>query len=177
MRVIEHTPPAPVQLEPGSRSLFFQGPIQGAPDWQANGVENVRDYSSDEEIHILNPRRKEEATKGTFEGEKYREQIFWEQDHIILAADTGGLLVWLEPQDHSLPYPKGREYAKTTKKELSMSIGAILIARKQLVIAVGIDPNFEDKERYLRTTFERLNIPIHTTLEDTCHDALAQLGY
>lgn len=173
MRVIEHQPPEPTYPGVFDLGVFLAGPIQGARDWQNEAVEVFSEiYEGDNNLHLFNPRR--DILPEPFDDKLYKEQVYWEQDHLAKAARIGGHLFWLEAQDHSLSYPKGREYAKTTKKELGMTIGSILFGQP-VKLSIGIDPNFEVPERYFRTTLNRMGLPIHTTLRDTCRFAMAHL--
>lgn len=170
MRVIEHKPPAPATLGAHEKAVFLAGPIQGAPDWQHQAVEGFTELRSRVgELHAFNPRR-----EGEFDPRDYQQQVNWELDHIALAAKQGVLLYWLAAQDHSIDYPEGREYAKTTKKELGIAIGQLILGNK-LRVSFGIDPNYEDEERYFRTVFDRLGLPVHTSLGTTVEDAWLRL--
>ncbi|MEX2006918.1 MAG: nucleoside 2-deoxyribosyltransferase domain-containing protein [Candidatus Saccharimonadales bacterium] len=169
MTVKEHKPPKDTYEVTAGPTIFLAGPILGARDWQHNAVEIFEQaYRGDKLLHLFNPRR------DTFEGSNYEEQVRWEQEQLTKAARVGALLFWFEPRNYDLPYPEGREYAKTTRKELGMAIGTILFSRA-VRIAVGIDPKVEDPERYFRTTLDRLGIEVYQTLADTCRSAVESL--
>jgi hypothetical protein len=170
MRVIEHKPPVPVWIGDEKKAVFLAGPIQGAPNWQSNAIEIFTELPGRiGELHALNPRR-----EGQFNPDDYKDQVFWEQDNIVRAIRQGVVLFWLQAKDDSIAYPEGREYAKTTKKELGMAVGQLLLGNA-VDIAFGIDPELEDQERYFRTTFGRLGLPVHTSLGTTCEDAWLKL--
>jgi hypothetical protein len=173
MGVIERQPP--IEVSPGifDKAIFLAGPIQGAPDWQSSAVEVISDvYDGHQELHLFNPRR--DVSPATFDSKMYAEQVKWEQDHLAMAARIGGQLFWFEPQDHALPYPEGREYAKMTKKELVMALGAVIFGRP-VKFSIGIHPDFGELERYYRTTLDRLGVPIYSTLPNTCKSIISRL--
>jgi hypothetical protein len=180
MKVVEHNPPVQPKIGRFEHGLFLAGPIEGADDWQSRTIEIIRSTGSHtlNLIHIFNPRRQTEMRDTRLDPENYKIQTFWEQDQLALAADIGAHLFWLEARNPKLPYTSGREYARTTIKELCMSIGGIFYG-DGIKMAVGIDPDFDDPShnlRYCRETLKRLHIPIRSTLEDTCSEALALLS-
>jgi hypothetical protein len=176
VRVIEHNPPTPVEPTDIERSVFLAGPIQGADNWQSLAINHLASSDAPHNIlHILNPRRPGEMVKLSREG--YIEQVGWEQSGLKLVRGKGGvILFWFEPKNPNLAYPQDREYAKTTKKELWMSLGALMLAGNTK-IALGIHPSFEardqyEDDQYFTTTIEASGIPVCRSLEDTCAQAL-----
>jgi hypothetical protein len=179
MKVWEHQPPKTADIGWDEFAIFLAGPIEGSANWQARAVEifKATGKTTLALVHIFNPRRERDLRDTRLKEEIYKEQTYWEQDHLVRAALKGAHLFWLEAQDKSQPYTKGREYARTTIKEVGMSLGAHFYGHG-LKMAVGIDPEFEDPSntlRYYKTTLNRLRIPVQHSLDDTCAEALALL--
>ena len=135
MQVVEHRPPAAAALRYDSSSVFLNGPIQGAPDWQAHAIARFRSVPSDLlQLDVLNPRRL--SLGPDFD---YAEQVAWEKANRKRASRYGSvLLFWFAAQDHSLEYPAGRPYAKTTKKELDELLAGKIIAHGSISRSVSI---------------------------------------
>ena len=76
MRVI--TPPHPLRLDPGERSVFLAGSIEmgSAEPWQGSVAEALRDTGAT----ILNPRRAawDASWTQSIENAVFREQVEWE---------------------------------------------------------------------------------------------------
>jgi|GEM_PF-903049 len=172
MRVIEHQPPQAVELRGAELSLFFAGPIQGAPDWQTEGIKIVENFPDDQEIHIYNPRRE-------YLGEKFdkKKQIRWEKAGLARSAfrakaqKRGGIVFWLAQRDFNLPYKEGRSYAQTTRVEFGRA-GGWKDSDPDVNISLGIEPGYEGSVDYYTDTAEEFGLPIFTSLEETCINAL-----
>ena len=93
MRVMEHMPPQPVELSDQDKAVFLAGPIQGAPDWQANAIEIFSELPSRNPVHIFNPRR-----PGEFDGKNYQEQIYWNRIISNRQLCTGLCCTGLSPE-------------------------------------------------------------------------------
>ena len=75
--------------------IFLAGPIQGAPDWQAEAISVFTSLKPD--ITIASPRRE------TFEGVSYDEQVDWETENLRKAGRSGVIMFWLaKEQIHKL---------------------------------------------------------------------------
>ena len=135
--------------------LFFEGPIQGAPDWQTRFGQRVLALRPD--IVVASPRVPVEFKRGDKE---FNNQVDWEEDHILRAIKHGGVAVWFAAQDLSLPYRDGRAYAQTTRIE----VGELLGWRRYdptINVAIGFDPDYSSgSERYIRRKAERVGIPV-----------------
>lgn len=167
MTINLHYPPTYETINDHEPLLFLAGPIQGAPDWQKYATNTIRGLSSAYDIksslHIANPRR--EYLDRKFD---YYAQVDWEKYHLKRAAQRGGILVWFAAQDHSLPYEEGREYAKTTKDELTRVIGW-LDYNPNINVVVGIEPGFKSINRYKMTCLEEYNLGEYTDLDLACN--------
>src|SRR5262249_53460006 len=143
--------------------IFLAGPIQGAPDWQAEAIALLHHAPG---LTIANPRR------DRYDGANaYVEQVAWEHHHLQRAGDSGVALFWLAREaEHFCD----RAYAQTTRFELGE---AVTLHRWQgIKVVVGIDEGFSNA-RYLRYTLPRKapNIPLRSTLREACEAALALL--
>lgn len=83
-------PPVPIQLQPGEKSLFLAGSIEGgkAERWQTV----VEDAFAHDDLTILNPRRDawDETWAETFESPHFREQVEWE----LAGLETASLVAF-----------------------------------------------------------------------------------
>ena len=139
--------------------VFLAGPIQGAPDWQAEATELLLPSA-----HVASPRR--HYGPGEF---VYEAQVDWETAMLRRAATDGTVLFWLSHQVQETP---GRSYAQTTRFEL-----AEWVTRAQfgpVNLAIGIDEGFGNA-RYIRRRLgqDLPEVPVWETLADTCAHALA----
>ena len=170
MSVTTHFPPGYSGIGDFEPLIFLEGPIQGAPDWQAEATEIITDiWNAQGEglpLHIASPRRGE--LKDDFD---YDIQVKWEKYHLKRAARNGAILVWFAAQDHSLTYESGREYAKTTKGELTREIGW-LDYNPNINLFVGIEPGFESLSRYQMTCLQEYNLGSYVDLESLCEVAV-----
>lgn len=168
MAVITHFPPKS-DFIPGYEELdFLAGPIQGAPDWQADAaafLSQLHNSSSRGNLHIANPRREYLDEIFNYDG-----QIGWEKQHLKRASKLGGILFWFAAQDMSLPYEEGRPYAKTTYKEFYRAIGW-KDYQSNIAIAFGTEPGYGEHDRYTLSLLKEHHIPVYDDLYVTC-DAL-----
>lgn len=129
-------------------SVFLAGPIQDAPDWQAE----VIDALADRHIAIYNPR-----TPDPWHGD-YAGQVNWETDHLWQASI---ILFWFALPAH--PPREDRSYAQTSRFEMGEWFARVSDGRHKLV--VGIEPGFHG-ERYIRTRASGVpNITVCSSLE------------
>lgn len=137
--------------------VFLAGPIQGAPDWQAQAIKLIGEWDN---LAIANPR-----TPDPFHGD-YEIQVRWEWHHLGLAALQGRILFWLACQDPSEDHDPDRAYAQTSRIELGEWIGRSL--DEGISFVLGIEPGFSG-ERYIRQRLGAMyaTMPIPNTLEDT----------
>lgn len=74
-----YRPPTPVPAAAWQNSLFVAGAITGAPDWQTEFANDLRDT----ELTLLNPRRE---IYNSLDPAALREQIRWEHDGLRNAS-------------------------------------------------------------------------------------------
>jgi hypothetical protein len=141
--------------------IFLAGPIQGAPNWQAQAISIIQNLAP--EMNIASPRRK------TYDDSNfiYAEQVDWERHHLNYARQNGAIMFWLA-KEHE--HRCDREYAQTTRFELGESLG------KGAKVAVGIEEGFTGA-KYVRHVLpkEYPEVPICESLEETCKKALELL--
>lgn len=140
--------------------MFLAGPIQGAPDWQADFANKIIERRPG--VVVATPRASIDTKSKEFD---FNAQVDWEDKHLWRAAKLGGIVFYFAAQDKSLPYREGRAYAQTTRIEL----GKILGWRKfmPLNVAVGFDANYEGgSERYIRRMCERDEVPVATGADE-----------
>ncbi len=150
----------------GAPFVFLAGPIQGAPNWQAEAIEHLSDVSINPVI--ANPR-----FPGDWHGNYYG-QVDWETAHLARAAKKGVILFWLACPDPDQPPDTGRAYAQTSRFELGE-----WAARKSLMpmhpvnLVVGIEPDFTN-ERYIRHRLDGMfpGMTIHTRLWTACEEVV-----
>lgn len=109
--------------------VFLAGPIKGAPDWQAQAIKDLADL----DIYVANPRRK------NVQNFNLDLQVDWESKFLAL-ADV--IMFWIPPKDTDVT---GRDYAQTTRFELSEWAAKTHYNREYKKIVVGIDNAFFGK--------------------------------
>ena len=141
--------------------VFLGGPIQGAPEWQAEAVRLLLPS-----VHVANPRLTYKP--GEFD---YAGQVDWESALLRRAAREGVVLFWLAGQVVETP---GRSYAQTSRYELAEWVTHAQY--RPVKLAVGISPGFGNARYIRRRTAQDLEgLPIFETLEETCAHALSLL--
>jgi hypothetical protein len=158
-------PPAYAHVE--GPLVFLAGPIQGAPDWQAEAIRLLMDESG---ITVASPRRPP-VSAGDFPETEYAAQVDWEHHYLARAAQDGVTMFWLAKESVHLC---GRAYAQTTRFELGEAVTLHRLAGAKVV--VGIEAGFSNMRYLLRTIAKKApGIPLCSTLADTCA-AAAQLA-
>lgn len=155
-------PPTIVPVE--GPVVFLAGPIQGAPNWQAEATRLLA--VSAPAVHVACPRRV--YLPGEFD---YGGQVDWETHYLRRAAECGAILFWLAREAE--PHP-GRAYAQTTRFELAE--WKTRHERDGVKLVVGIDDGFTG-DRYIRRRFGQdcPTVPLVASLEEACRVA-AQLA-
>jgi hypothetical protein len=149
--------------------IFLAGPIQGAPDWQAEAILWFNAEAPD--LTVASPRR--EYPPEEFD---YAAQVDWETHHLRLAAERGVILFWLAREAVSVP---GRSYAQTSRFELAE--WKVRHERDGVRLVVGLEDGFSGA-RYIRHRFGRdcPAVPLVPSLEQACRAAAelirAELG-
>jgi hypothetical protein len=137
--------------------VFLAGPIQGAPDWQADAIRWFADHAP--ELAVASPRC--ESPPGEFD---YTAQVDWESHYLRRAAGHGVLLFWLAREAVAVP---GRCYAQTTRFELAE--WKVRHERDGVRLVVGIEDGFSGA-RYVRHRFGRdcPRVPVVSSLPAAC---------
>ncbi len=151
---------APENAETDKPIIFLAGPIQGARDWQNDAIDFI--HFLNPEVVIASPRRV------VFEdGHDTKVQVKWETAHLRRAGENGAVLFWLAKEEEHIP---GRSFARTTRIEFGEWMARHELTGSKLV--VGIEDGF-DGATYIRERLEEYpDIPILSTLQDTCITAI-----
>ena len=152
-------------------AVFLAGPIQGAPDWQAEALAHLEGIDAD----VFSPRSLGPVPE-------YYVQVAWERAHLRRAGRNGVVMFWL-----CKPYPlswksrlrilatgiPSRAHAQTSRLELGWELARNVMADPSHgargSIVVGMEPGFSN-ERFIRrmVTEEAGRGPVYDTLADTC---------
>ena len=144
--------------------VFLAGPIDGAPDWQAEALRRVGEL--DPALAVANPRR--EFAPGE---ELASEQIDWETGYLRRAGEQGAILFWMAAETDRVPW---RAYAQIARAQLFEAKARHDLAGIRVVL--GIEENFAGGS-YIRRRFETesVGVPILRTLAECC-DAAVRLA-
>ncbi len=123
------TPTSPEKNYSNKKIVFLAGPIKGAPDWQARAIKDLADL----DIYVANPRRE------NVQNFNLDLQVDWESKFLAL-ADV--IMFWIPPKVADVA---GRDYAQTTRFELSEWSAKTHYNREYKKIVVGIDNAFFGK--------------------------------
>lgn len=169
--IYEYSPPKELNIEAPDPAIFLAGPIQGAPNWQQEAVTMFAalNYERGGDVHVLNPRR--ETLEGDF---NYLEQVDWELDGLQKAAKFGSVLFWFAARDLKSKAQKDRCYAQTSRVEFGMLTGWLDYV-PSINVSIGIEPGYIGSEKYFRKRAHDYRMPVFSSLEDTCRDALNAL--
>lgn len=139
--------------------VFLAGPIQGAPDWQAEAIQWFAEHAP--AVSVASPRR---PRTGPRDESDYAAQVDWETHYLRLAATHGAILFWLARETVSVP---GRAYAQTTRFELAE--WKVRHERDHVRLAVGVEDGFSG-ERYIRQRFGQdcPRVPLVSSLAAVC---------
>jgi hypothetical protein len=145
--------------------VFLAGPIQGAPDWQAEAIQLIQNLAP--EVNIASPRKV--YLDKTFE---YAAQVDWETYHLRKAAQTGAIMFWLANEAQHFPE---RAYAQTSRFELGEWKAKCEQTGAKLI--VGIEEGFSNA-RYIRHRLAQdcPQVPLCQTLVETCKTTLLLLN-
>jgi hypothetical protein len=144
---------------------FLAGPIQGAPDWQAETVRLLGVLAA--HLHVANPRR--DYFPGDF---VYGARVDWETHHLRRAAEDGAILFWLARE---AAHDCGWSYAQTTRFELAE--WKVRHERDGAKLVVGIEGGFTGA-KYIRRRLGQdcPRVPVCATLEEACRRAAELAG-
>ncbi len=137
--------------------VFLAGPIQGAPNWQADTIAWFT--ANAPALTIASPRR--EYLPGEFD---YAAQVDWESRHLHRAGEGGVILFWLAKEAFTI---SGRSYAQTTRFELAE--WKVRHERDGTKLVIGIEDGFSGA-RYIRHRFGQdcPRVPIVSSLQIAC---------
>ena len=137
--------------------VYLAGPIEGAPDWQAEAL--VRLAGLDPSLNVANPRR--ELAPGE---ELASEQMDWETGYLRRAEEHGAILFWMAAEHERVPW---RAYAQFARAQLFEYKARHELAGARIVL--GIEENFAGGT-YMRRRFEQeaVGVPLFRTLEECC---------
>lgn len=138
------TPVSPEKDYSDKKIVFLAGPIKGAPDWQAQAIKDLADL----DIYVANPRRE------NVQNFNLDLQVGWESKFLAL-ADV--IMFWIPQKDTDVA---GRDYAQTTRFELSEWAAKTHYNREYKKIVVGIDNAFFGKS-YIVKRLEAENIAVY----------------
>jgi len=124
--------------------VFLAGPIKGAPDWQNQALKDLADL----DIYVANPRC-DNAVNFNLDL-----QVDWESKFLAL-ADV--IMFWIPKKDIDIA---GRDYAQTTRFELSEWAAKTHYNREYKKIVVGIDDAFFGKS-YIAKRLISENVPVY----------------
>ncbi|MDY3562141.1 nucleoside 2-deoxyribosyltransferase domain-containing protein [Gemmata sp. JC673] len=145
--------------------VFLAGPIQGAPDWQAEAIRWFTEHAP--WLSVASPRRLDRSQP--FD---YAAQVDWETHHLRRAARCGVILFWLARE--AVPVP-GRAYAQTSRFELAE--WKVRHERDGVRLAVGIEDGFSGA-RYIRHRFGQdcPGVPLASSMSAACAAAVELAG-
>ena len=153
------TPQSPEKDYSNKKIVFLAGPIKGAPDWQSKAVEDLKDL----DIYVANPRR-ENAQNFNLDL-----QVEWESKFLAL-ADV--IMFWIPKKDNDVA---GRDYAQTTRFELSEWAAKTHYNNEYKKIVVGIDDAFFGKS-YIVKRLASENLTVYDNYDATLKQVRALIN-
>jgi len=152
------TPVSPDKDYSDKKIVFLAGPIMGAPDWQSQAIKDLADL----DVYVANPRR-ENVVNFNLDL-----QVDWESKFLAL-ADV--IMFWIPPKASDVV---GRDYAQTTRFELSEWAAKTNYNRHHKKIVIGIDDAFYGKS-YIVKRLNAENMSIYDNYADTINNVKARL--
>ncbi|MEK6901283.1 MAG: hypothetical protein AABX37_03000, partial [Nanoarchaeota archaeon] len=145
--------------------IFLMGPILGSYRWQDDAIQLIK--NSAPELNIASPRRAV-GRDTDFTEAMYIEQVDWETCYLRRAGKEGVILCWLaKERKHNCESP----YAQTSRFELGE--WKMRHERDGSHLVVGIEEGFTNAQYIKRRLGQDCpDVPICSTLEDTCAEAI-----
>lgn len=155
----------PVVVPVDGPLVFLAGPINGAPDWQADAIRWFAEHAP--ALSVASPRRQNKDAAFDFAA-----QVDWETHYLRRAADRGVILFWLPCEAVNVP---GRAYAQTSRFELAE--WKVRHEHDGVRLVVGVEDGFSG-ERYIRQRFGQdcPRVPITASLVAACASAVELIG-
>ncbi len=169
---------------------FFAGPIQGGGNWQEKAI--ILISAIDPDCIIISPRRCEKTDKLFSEYQHILDQSFpspdaqkiefknhteWGRYYLEKAAFLGSIIFYLPKEDVNEPRKDGSPYARDTYGELGRWSVRSGQNKKQIMMTVGIAPEFPGREEIRKNLCEdhQANFKIHDHLNVTINHAVAEV--
>ena len=143
-------PTSPEKDYSDKKIVFLAGPIKGAPDWQAQAIKDLADL----DIYVANPRRE------NVQNFNLDLQVDWESKFLAL-SDV--IMFWIPKKNMAII---GRDYAQTTRFELSEWAAKTHYNREYKKIVVGIDDAFFGKS-YIVKRLASENVAVYDNYATT----------
>ncbi len=151
--------------------IFLAGPIMSAPNWQDEAASILLSYEQD--LVIASPRRGTRPSIQTYlllgNEQYFPRQRAWERYYLPIAAHTGAILFWLPGEEH---HHCDKVYGAMTRIELGQWMTNYRHDRSTR-ICIGSDGRFPELHTIAYDLLlDAPDIPIHSTLEETCEAAI-----
>lgn len=130
--------------------VFLAGPIKGAPDWQSQAINDLADL----DVYVANPRR-ENVMNFNLDL-----QVAWES-RFLAAADV--IMFWIPEKETDVV---GRDYAQTSRFELSEWMAKTHYNHTHKKVVLGIDDSFFGKS-YIVKRLEAEGVSVYGTYAET----------
>ena len=138
--------------QPGERSVFLAGGINGAPDWQ----QKYREYFADTDIILVNPRRK--APK--WDEPEGQRQVSWEFEHLRKVTTIS---FWFPAE------------AVCATSLLELGSAAVRVSNP---VFVGVHPLYWKRQGVAyQLKLARPEVRVVSTLEDLANQVRKHFGY
>lgn len=169
---------------------FFAGPILGGGNWQEKAI--ILISAIDPDCIIISPRRCEKTDKLFSEYHHILDKSFpspdaqkiefknhteWSRYYLEKAAFLGSIIFFLPKEDVLEPRKDGSPYARDTYGELGRWGVRSGQNKKEIIITVGIAPEFPGREEIRKNLCEdhQANFKIHDHLNVTINHAVTEV--
>lgn len=174
--------PEPIHIPDETPLVFLEGPVQGAPDWQADFAHRLLDAFPD--IAVASPRTIPAHQARITSPETNRSALDLQNAYEFtarrLAYRYGAIALWYAAQDPALPYKQGRVYAKTSEKEDS-EVWGWMVAHPDYPFVVGYEPGFRNlptgEQEYNNRNHHIIGITEHASLNDVFNATIVAIEH